>query len=686
MHDHKLGGFERRLCGRQTRHRIQSGEPHGPDAPFLRRAPDFAGAQGTFGTGHIAGIGVGAQAHIKRAASVAAGQQRQQPTVRFAHFARQRRQCAQRLDERRPNTTRLGPVDDDAVFGLKEGLGGSFDARRADPRRLCQTLRGEVEDRLPQLVEATGLHRQPLGAHFNQNSPQQRTSERHFAACLVAQHGTRRPLEFRWAQARHDEFRSSLGHAAQPQQVEWRFLFGIGSHHQHRRATAQTPQVRTLPNPQDRAQFIVVALIRRARGVVEVVAPQLFPEEFLEGVEIFVAQTRCGKPRNRLSTVGALDGVQFFRHQAQGFVPTRLNQPLALANKRRRQAGAVADKTLPKAPLVAEPDLVNRLILPWHHAHHLVVAHIQRQVAADRTKRADRRFGRYFPHPGFEAEVGTGERAHRTNVGRVARKLTRKRRFAPRDNHPLAPAIGETEHRIVGQFILKAHTARTEDAALTVKQDQVAQRDRFLEMEFVVIIETTLRRPPLHRQVLQRTLAALIADRTIERVRGQQKLKHAALGKFHFGRRSVDHHTLADGRGAAGLELRHHRQDRLPVRGEHRLACGRIHLWRANLHQTHPAHPHRLQLRVIAEDRNVNPAHACSVHHGGTRRDGDANSINGYGDSRHGATFPSLRFQVLGFRFQVERIRKACVAQDCKVPTNLVLDCRLCPRSQQSKT
>ena len=32
------------------------------------------------------------------------------------------------------------------------------------------------------------------------------------------------------------------------------------------------------------------------------------------------------------------------------------------------------------------------------------------------------------------------------------------------------------------------------------------------------------------------------------------------------------------------------------------------------------------------------------------------------------------RFQVPGFSFQVERIRKPCVSQDCKVAWNLVLE------------
>src|SRR5262249_23470503 len=136
-----------------------------------------------------------------------------------------------------------------------------------------------------------------------------------------------------------------------------------------------------------------------------------------------------------------------------------------------------------------------------------------------------------LPHTRLEAKIGAGERAHRTDIGGIAAKLTVEKRVALRDNLPPAPTIIKTQHRVAGQLVLKAHTAGAQDAALAVQVDQVAERDRLLEMNLIGVVEAAQARPPAHRQVLQRALAALIAHRAIERMRGQQELNLATLCK-----------------------------------------------------------------------------------------------------------------------------------------------------------
>ena len=87
------------------------------------------------------------------------------------------------------------------------------------------------------------------------------------------------------------------------------------------------------------------------------------------------------------------------------------------------------------------------------------------------------------------------------------------------------------------------------------------------------------------RLVLQRALAALVADRAVERVVGQQELEHAVLGLLHLLRGGVDDHALA-GLDEAG------RLQRGAPRALH-------------LDQAHAAHADGLHARVVAEARDV---------------------------------------------------------------------------------
>src|SRR5262249_52728458 len=130
-----------------------------------------------------------------------------------------------------------------------------------------------------------------------------------------------------------------------------------------------------------------------------------------------------------------------------------------------------------------------------------------------------------LPDARLEAEIRRCQRADRTDVGGVARELRVERRVALRDDLPAAPAIVEAQHRVASDLILEADAARAQDAALAIEVDQIAERDGLDEMLLLVVVEARVARPPFHRQVLQRALPALVADRAVERVRGQQELQ-----------------------------------------------------------------------------------------------------------------------------------------------------------------
>src|SRR5512145_287443 len=190
-----------------------------------------------------------------------------------------------------------------------------------------------------------------------------------------------------------------------------------------------------------------------------------------------------------------------------------------------------------KATLVAHPDLIDFFILPRHHTldHKIAVAaldltaRVQRDVAAHRALRADRSRGLQLPRARLEAEVARRQGTNRADVGGVARENGIKARV--REGHDLhgAPALVEAEHRVARDLILETDAARTLDAAFLVEDDQITERHGFPQMEFFIVEKTALAGTMRQGQVLQRALAAFVADRAVERMRREQEFDRAAL-------------------------------------------------------------------------------------------------------------------------------------------------------------
>ena len=94
-----------------------------------------------------------------------------------------------------------------------------------------------------------------------------------------------------------------------------------------------------------------------------------------------------------------------------------------------------------------------------------------------------------------------------------------------------------------------------------------------------------------NRVVLEWALSAAVADRAIERVIDQQKLKNAfAVTVHHFGVRKDDH-VVVGRQGATGLGLGH-------------LADATVGLLESNLDEAHTAHADWLHARVVAKNGN----------------------------------------------------------------------------------
>ena len=152
-------------------------------------------------------------------------------------------------------------------------------------------------------------------------------------------------------------------------------------------------------------------------------------------------------------------------------------------------------------------------------------------------------------------------------------------------------ALEQLQLLVLGDLLAEAHAAVAEDAALAVDRDQRRELDRLLEVALVVD-QAAFARAPAHRDVLQRALAAFVADRAVERVVDEQELDHRALRVLDLVGAGVDDHPVADRGRAGGLQFRD------PL----------------DLDQAHAAGADRLaELRLVTEDRDLDVALACAA-------------------------------------------------------------------------
>ena len=181
-----------------------------------------------------------------------------------------------------------------------------------------------------------------------------------------------------------------------------------------------------------------------------------------------------------------------------------------------------------EAALVAQPALVHVGVVAGDHAPHVALAHGRPDVAARRAERAHAGDVRDLPGSRLEAVLGRGQRAHRAQLDDVARETTPVGLFLERGDHRARAALARDQLLVLGDVLGEARAAVAEDAALAVERDQRRDRERLL-VGALVEVEARVARPVAVGQVLQRALAALVADGAVERVVEQDELEHGLL-------------------------------------------------------------------------------------------------------------------------------------------------------------
>ncbi len=100
----------------------------------------------------------------------------------------------------------------------------------------------------------------------------------------------------------------------------------------------------------------------------------------------------------------------------------------------------------------------------------------------------------------------------------------------------------------------EAHAARAVDAA---GHNRLDQRAHMLVLDrALVLLEARAVTAIGHRLILQVALAALVADRAVERVVDEQELHHPVAGLLHHLAVGLDLHAVSDGERTGRGRLR----------------------------------------------------------------------------------------------------------------------------------
>ena len=306
-------------------------------------------------------------------------------------------------------------------------------------------------------------------------------------------------------------------------------------------------------------------------------------KQFLDG-----GHRRGQVPGRRLARRGG--ALQAFRGGVQCHFPIHDLQIAVDAQHRLGHPISGIHAFKAEAITIGDPGFVDVLILARHHAHQLAAQHMRVQVGAEGIVRRHQRGLSHFPGARVVAERFAVERADRTQIDDVRRQLMIDAVLdVGADFHVLA-AAGRPHLRVALNFRAETHAAGAMNTARHVGGDQGTQV-LVLDDAFA-LAETGDISAESQRQILQLALAALIADRAIERMIDEQKFHGGALRRHGFGRLGENLHALGDWRRT----------------GRQRLG-GFLHL-----DQAHAAVRRHAQFIVVAKSRNINVRRIRDLH------------------------------------------------------------------------
>ena len=208
------------------------------------------------------------------------------------------------------------------------------------------------------------------------------------------------------------------------------------------------------------------------------------------------------------------------------------------------------------APLVAEPMTIHCFVDSRFKTSDAVLVGFDADIATGAAAGADGRRLLQVPDADFEAEIAIRERAHRTDINDVAGQWVIQNRVGKQCDGRMIAAIDDRKFVGARNFLKKAHTARTFDAALAVEYN-VGTENFPLAVVLLSLLEAAPLQIMLHVIVLQPALPRLVTDWTIQWVVDEEKLHHRFADRQNFRALGQYRHPLRHRRVTGNLELRH---------------------------------------------------------------------------------------------------------------------------------
>ena len=262
---------------------------------------------------------------------------------------------------------------------------------------------------------------------------------------------------------------------------------------------------------------------------------------------------------------------------------------------------------------IAHPRAVDAVVVARRVALNFFFARTDDCVAAGAAARAKALGFLEEPDAHLETKIFRCQRADRADIHRVERVIVVERFAGIMRERAVTAAVDEAERVVAGDVAREPDAARAQDATFRIEHDARPEVNG-LRLVNLRLDEAARALAIVHGVFLQFTFAGLVADRAIERMIDEQKLKHALAHLFHSGRRRVNFHSRRNRRRAGNGRTRRFCDLRRAVRIQHRLAI-RAERRRAELDEAHAAVAGDGQLRMPAIMRHVHFGQLARLNH-----------------------------------------------------------------------
>ena len=350
-----------------------------------------------------------------------------------------------------------------------------------------------------------------------------------------------------------------------------------------------------------------------------------FGGEALQQEELFDRGVRRGEELHGALT-GARRGSHDVADAGERILPGDVLQgAVAGAHLGTAEACVALDPAEGEAPDVAHPVVVDLGVVARRHADEAgalgplgLGLEPAGGAAALRASGADGVDGvGVVPRARAEAVLLGGDGPDRADVHEVAREQRVDALIVERRDLAAVAAVDDADLRVAVDFAHEALAPRAHDAAVAIEHERRPEVDVGLH---TLAVEGAPREvhaafgvAELVGEILQRALAALVADRAVKRVVDEQELEHARPALDGFAVVRVDHHALGYRRRAGRLQL------------------GKL----LDLHQADAARGVDAETGVVAVIRHLNAGLNGRLQHRGALRHRNLTSIDRESDGFH---------------------------------------------------